>query len=272
MLLRPGLVGDVGHTQSKGVGYTAEALALFARFTTPPTEARKGLINALIVALKAAGVWTKLDAFYMLAAADAQAAQRNWKADAYNLSPQSAPTFDADRGYTGNGTSSYLATSFNPFTAGGQFALNSAHIGVYSRTSGTAQSLEIGARLSNVSQQTVLQLRNASDQFTARINQDVVSDVATGVTDGSGHFVGSRTGASARSLYRNGSALTASVEASTAMPNFEIFILAGNTNGSAANFSARQLSVAHWGAALTAQNVTDLNAAIGAYLTTVGAA
>lgn len=103
--------------------YEPEALALFARMTTPPDARRKGLINTLIAGLKHAGVWSRLDAFYMLAAHTAQAACLNWVADAYNLTPVNNPAFEVDRGYTGNGLNAYLDTGFNPVTSGGKFAL-----------------------------------------------------------------------------------------------------------------------------------------------------
>src|SRR5688500_11442038 len=60
----------------------AEASALALRFTTDPGEVRRGLVDDCIGALKAAGLWAKLDAFYMLAAHDAQAARCNWVQDA----------------------------------------------------------------------------------------------------------------------------------------------------------------------------------------------
>jgi hypothetical protein len=40
------------------------------------------LIDALVGALKASAVWAKLDVLWVLAAADSQAARRNWIADA----------------------------------------------------------------------------------------------------------------------------------------------------------------------------------------------
>ncbi|WP_336802535.1 hypothetical protein, partial [Kaistia sp. MMO-174] len=73
----------------------------FARLTNQPTTARKKLYNDLIVSLKTAGVWAKLDALYVLAAADAQAARQNLVANAYNISASGSPVFTADRGYTG---------------------------------------------------------------------------------------------------------------------------------------------------------------------------
>jgi hypothetical protein len=111
----------------------AEAAALVARFTTQPTNARKALIDTFVGSLKTAGVWSKLDALYVTAQFDAQAAQRNWIADQYNLTPANAPTFTADRGYAGNGTSAHLTTGALR-NAMSKFTQDSASIGAWERS------------------------------------------------------------------------------------------------------------------------------------------
>jgi hypothetical protein len=64
------MVGTIG-----GPGYSAEAQQFFSRISNPDGT-RKALYATMIDALVTAGVWAKLDAFYMLAAADAAAALR----------------------------------------------------------------------------------------------------------------------------------------------------------------------------------------------------
>ena len=116
----------------------------FSPFTTPPDPTRKALINTLVKSLKAAGVWTKLDALYLFAAADAQAARRNWIQDLYNATAVSSPTFAADRGYTGDGAAAYLDTGFNPSTASSpKLTQNSAHASAWDRTSRAADGTNI---------------------------------------------------------------------------------------------------------------------------------
>lgn len=97
-------------------GYDADAEAYFARFDVAADATRKGHLNTLILALKAAGTWTKRDAYYCIAAHDAQAAQRNMKADEYNLTLVSTPTFVTDRGYKGNAGNQALDTNHNGST------------------------------------------------------------------------------------------------------------------------------------------------------------
>ena len=94
----PGLLGNGQGTVGAGSSYDAATEAIAAAFTTPPTTARKDLIDAAVVALKAAGVWAKLDALYAFAAADSQAAMINWKhPGTYNATEVNAPTFTADQ-------------------------------------------------------------------------------------------------------------------------------------------------------------------------------
>ena len=42
-----------------------------------------------------------------------------------------SPTFTTDRGFTGNGSTSYLDSGYNVSTGGGVYAQDSAHMGVY---------------------------------------------------------------------------------------------------------------------------------------------
>jgi hypothetical protein len=81
------------------VGYGGAALS------TP----RLAAVDALVGALKTAGLWTKLKQMLLLAAHDSIAARVNLKApgDALVLEVN-APSFVADEGYQGDGATSYL--------------------------------------------------------------------------------------------------------------------------------------------------------------------
>lgn len=244
--------------------YEAEASTLFAAMLAAgaePDDTRKSLMNTRIAALKAAGLWAKKDCDYMLAAHARAAAKINWKnpgtfdlteVDGGNL------TFDADLGFTGNGTSSYLKTGFNPATAGGQYALNSAHLGVYSTTAAQGDTIEIGARVGVNNDQCSLLLRNTSDVANVLLNQDSAA-LAPASTDGSGHFIGARRASNDIEIYRNGASLSQSgLLASQTVPSLEFYIGARNNNGTAGVFSSRQLSMATIGSGLTDAEVTTL--------------
>lgn len=252
-------------------GIVPAAEALFARFTTPATDARKTLINNRIVAAQASGAWALRDGFYMMAAADAQAGQRNWKADAFNLTPTGTIAFAADRGYTSDGTTGYLATGFTPSTAGGQFALNSAHMSLWSRTDAQSTGISMGARTTSTTSQSLIILRNASNNGSFRINQDVTTG-STAVANSSGGFVARRSAAGATAFWRNGGSIATHDAASTGLSTAAIVIGALNTGGVIGSFVPYQLASAGFGGDLTdAQILAEYNADL-VYLQALGAA
>jgi hypothetical protein len=255
-------------------GYDPAAEALFLRFSTPATPARKVHINRLISTLRAAGIWSKMDCFYIMAAETAQAAQRNWVEDRYNLTPVNAPTFEADRGYTGNATTQHLGTGFVPSTATGRFTLNHAHFGVWCRTNSAASVVDMGCRDATTTAQTLLQLRTATDVIAHRVSQGANGSGTNGHTDSSGHHMARRPDSAATQQYWNGAstAVNSGVIVSSTLCQYEFVIAALNTAGTISAWSARQYAAAHIGAALSVAENTVLYNALNTYMVAVGAA
>ncbi len=253
-------------TSNKGVGYCSEANALFARFTTPPTAQRKTQINTLIVALKTAGVWAKLDVLDVLAAADAQAARQNWIADRYNAAAVSSPTFTADRGYTTDGAASHLDLNFNPTTASSPlFVQNDAYVGLWSRTSGPMAS---SGFFFDGTDGVTLNTRTAGNLMTWRINQRFADVTAAVVTDGSGWFSATRSSSTATRASRNGSQLATSPSESAALNNNTLYL----GRSTASSYVAVSVSAVAIGKFLTTAEDAALSAALLVYLQGVGAA
>jgi len=121
----------------------AETTALLAAMTVQPDSTRKALINTLIAGLKADGVWSKMGAFNVLAAHDAQAARVGWKNPAKILTASGTITFTTDRGYAGNGTNGYLEHPDNLAAISG-FTQNNASMGVYCNTNVLENKSAIG--------------------------------------------------------------------------------------------------------------------------------
>lgn len=261
-----GRVGRIGAFGAGGPAFEAEAQALFARFTTPPTDARKALINALIKALKTAGVWAKLDALYLTAAADAQAGQRNWVQDLFNLTPVSSPTFTADRGYAGNGSSSYLSMGINLSLGGLKASQNANGGGVWLNTS-TAQTLtdmggadwSIGAMSSP---------GNASFRNSNGASQTVAAPDASEV----GLWHSSRQAGTDYSMMKNGVVLSnpATVTGTFSTPAMYLGCRSDGS-GNPVVFSARRNAAAFFGNLTVADNLAIYNA-LNVYLTAVGGA
>ena len=99
-----------------GVGYCAEAIALFARMDVQPSIALKQLINKTIVDLKAASLWTTChDLLYFFNLHTEQASLLNWINTSYNATKVGSPTFTPKIGITtASATTSYLNCNYNP--------------------------------------------------------------------------------------------------------------------------------------------------------------
>ena len=234
--------------------------------SSAPNDTRKGHIDTLVGALKTAGVWTKMDAFVVLAAHDAQAASLNWvDASNYDVSLVAAPTFAADRGYTGNGSSSYISTQFNAATAvSPKFVQNSAHYMFWSRTTTGSSNVDMGVTNAAIS------CRNATDLFPHRVNTGTGYTIA-GNTDGSGCFITSRTGALTANNFgqRNGVTGTSSGGAVSNAVNNEVVRVLGRAG--TVSFSARQCAAYSIGSGLTEAEGAALYTALQTYMTAVGA-
>lgn len=257
---------------SQGVGYSAEAQALFARFTTPPTAARKTLINNLIVSLKNAGVWSKLDCLYVMAAETEQAGQRNWIKDAHNLSPVAAPTFTTDRGYDFNGTTQYLNTQYTPSTQAVQYTLNDASAFVWCTENVQGDGTALGGN--NTPLLRIIPRRSGvPDTYLVGVNPSVTTGGTIGtVTDSRGLTHVERSSAALTTVYKNGASAATNTVASNGLPPVAIYLGANDQAGvGAAGFDTRAQAAAGLGASLGAAGATALYNALSTYLVAVGA-
>jgi hypothetical protein len=242
----------------------SETSALLARMAVQPSLNRRSQIDALIAGLKQDSVWADLDFLHVLAAHDSQAALLNWKSPSFDAT--ATATFAADRGYTGNGTSTFVDTNFNPATAGGQFAQNDMTFGIWCLTA--ALDTASAAGWFNGTNGITINPRSTSDTLSYRANQAAVTTSAGSANpNGIGQFTVVRTGASATAMFKNGSQFLAGAEASTAL------VSATLRYGSitAAGFSTRQIAAGFGGKALTPTKVAALYTRMAAYMTGVGA-
>ncbi len=236
-------------------GYSAEAQALFARFGADPGETRRGLIDTAIVALKAAGVWAKLDALWLFAAHDDQAAKLNWVQAAFDATAVNAPSFTTDRGYAGDGTSAHLDTGFNDLTGSALWSQDAMCAGVWvSQWSGSSNCpLGVAGATAN------LRIGASGANIVTRIHSTTSFNPA--FTNASpGHLVVTRDGATSSRALRNGTSVTTSAAASTASVNANVVI--GRANSS---YTTDRVAAAHLGGFLTTTEVAALYAALHDY-------
>lgn len=275
---RPGVLarrGVVSQSAAHGGMLAAvsdvDAVALLARMTVTPSVARQQAIETLIVGLKSLGVWTKFDALYVMAAHDGQAARRNWVADAYNLSAVNSPAFVADRGYSGDGSTSYLSTGFNVSSAAGRkFQQNDAHVGVWVGT-----ELSAFARYDLGVGRAAINSRHTTNAMMVNLNGGSET-VATADSSSVGYSVIARSAANAGLWRKNGAAFSGSfTTASQAVPNAVLLIGGFNSSTTGtitpSGLSARQIQIAHFGSNLTAAEIQSMHTLFAAYRTAVGA-
>jgi len=256
---------------SQAAAFDPDAVALFAAMTTQPNAARKTLISDTIVALKAAGVWSLLDAVWFMAAHDSQASRLNWKAPtSFTLAEQGTIAFTTDRGWQGNGTTGYLNTGWIPATHGVNYTLNDASFGVYSRTDTDNATFDIGAVDAPATNMAFMQARN-SGTFRPRANQNTVATTFA-VPTSLGLSVARRVNSSQAQGVKNGILLGSGADSSTTMPSFSFFIAARNNGGSPESPTIRQYALAFTAAAMSEAQQLALYTTTQAYMTAVGAA
>jgi hypothetical protein len=202
-------------------------------------------VNDFIKTCKQDGTWQLLDRFWLFA----QDKQANAVYSIVNPSSTActevnSPSWTAYRGYTGNGTSSYLNSNYNETSNGVNFTQNSASIFVYSRTNeNAATTVEIGH--SDATNKTFIACRSTANQVSIPINMSSgVGSPALANTDGSGFFQLSRTASNLSTCYRNGGSLGTSNQVSNGIVNNNMYICADNLAGVASLFSVKQISIA----------------------------
>jgi hypothetical protein len=220
---------------------------------TLPSAGQQTLQNQLVVDLKAAGVWSKLDTFAVFATdGNSDFALIDW----IRLSQYTAvnsPTFTTNDGFTGNGTSSYIDTNFNPTIGTNNFTLNNACIGGVKniKTGNAAYFLGCSVAGNNV-------MRGSSSSLN-RINQTTFN--STPSADFSTYnFVALHRDSSTSVAYSYDNSITVATSNSVSIPNSNQWIL--RTGTIYANFGARMYFS---GSNLIAENTDFYNAWINYY-------
>jgi len=110
--------------------YETDAAAFFTRVTSAGgtlTTTEQQAVNSLVIQMKADGIWSAMKAIYPMVGASAAACAQNLKSSSFTGTFTSGWTF-ASTGVTGNGTSAYFNTTFNPNT---QLTFTDSHMSLY---------------------------------------------------------------------------------------------------------------------------------------------
>lgn len=234
------------------------AVAFLNRVAAGQTDARQWYYNQCIARLMYHGIWTKLDGLYLFAAAEQATALLSLVSATFNATAINSPTFAANVGFTGNGSSSYIDLNYNSLSGGGLFTQNSLSIFAWSNTAAQQAAGDVGNPAAGAGAHTGFLIRFTDNNLYGNC---AGSTYNTGVTDGSGLFHLSRTASNAYAQYRSGVSLATSAGASAALQNATLQI--GSENG---GFSTRQWIAGGIGGGMTATDATNLYNTLRAYL------
>jgi hypothetical protein len=261
-------IGGVSDTFRITTVANSEASDLLARFNADPGADRRGAVDALVGALKAASLWSQIDVLQMYAAHDSQAARLNWISPSFTAAPQNAPVFTADQGYTGDGSTAYVDSGFSETTAGRMFqaaaGIGTVAFGVSAVAPGTDVSTNYAVGLSSVGSLRV-NPRNGSNAFFRMLCS---SDLSIANPARAGRYLVTRDASPIVRLYKDGASLGAVTPGGIVTSANTIVAL----KGSGGNSDSRiQYLMIGGGSLWSATDAANFDAAIAAYLSAVGA-
>lgn len=219
---------------------------------------RQTIVDALIVGLKADGIFAKLDRLWLFAAENTQSALIDIIADAQATAVNS-PTFTVDRGFTGASTA-LIDTNFAPTTAPSpHYVRNSGSLMFWSNKS--ASDTE-GAASSSASDSYIYPNQAGTAFFG--VNESSFTLTAS-VSDGLGLYHANRSGASAQQAYKNGASVATNSQASIPVTAGNMrFLKTFNT------FWGGQGSAGGIGESLSSAEAGNLFSRLRTYMTAVG--
>jgi hypothetical protein len=230
------------------------------------------LQNDMVKSLVDGGYWTnRIDAFYVLAQKTAAGAYINWaNPGTFDITdPETtAPTFTQYTGFTGDGSSDYLSSNFNPSADKVNTSQNSVTIGIYCLTAYNTASKSVVGCLDGSGYRFDVNLSTGGKQQSAYINSG--ANMLLDVTNSKGFAMITRRGASETEGYRNGTSLGSDTDTSTGIPNVDMYILARNNNGTEDRFVATLLSVVLIMNAVSDEDATAINTIIETYMDAIG--
>lgn len=249
--------------QGQNISFDADYQAVLNYATTQgytlPSAGQRIKQNQLVVSLKSAGVWSKLDTFANFATdGSSNFALIDWKRLSQSTAVNS-PTFTANQGFLTNGTSSYINTNFSPRNNGVNFQKDSASFGYYLFTNiNNSNSNVVGGGRDNLNNITY----ELSDTKVFLNSSTVITDLPVNNSTGFRHL--NRNNSLNITRYVNGVGETANnVSDNTLISNF--YLGASSLNNVASGFESNKFGVFFMGGDLSAE-AANFNNAIKTYM------
>ena len=245
----------------------SQGTQFLSRVTVDATH--QNAYKSLICGLVGDGVWSKLDTLYVFATQNSGAALQNLVSSSFTASTSSSPTFTADTGYAGNGSSTYIDSNYNVSTNATNYSRNSASLFAWSTETSVDNGAAVGISDSN-DFDVYLQPYSFGASTGAAVNSgSVLTESVPGgySTAGAGFYTVSRTSGAQVDIYKNSTDLgSSSSNTSVAVPSAHILFLAG---GGLTSFFGGNLAAGGDGAGLTSSDVSNLYSLLHSFLNTV---
>jgi len=233
--------------------------------------------NTLVTSLKSAGIWDKLDVFYVFATnGDEEFARYNWKDPSTFKCTETgagALTFTGNEGFTADGTN-YLNTNFTPSTDATQYSNPGSSFGVKIETDVSGNTCIMGAQSSSpnlVRSRMMIAYSGSNCIYDCQSDGTAFSSVTSSKT---GFFIANNPSADTMQLYRNGAlggTFTSSNPQAIRLLDVPFFIFARNRDGSATDLdTGNQVSIAFVGGDMSSV-ASAFNTAINNYMTAMDA-
>ena len=234
--------------------------------------------RTLFTSLVSNGLYNKIVAMYPMLGGNSAGCKFNAKNPvdtnaAMRLTFAGGWTFSS-KGALPNGTNAFANTmlGFNTIVSA-----NNWHLSFYSQTSGTSAGVDMGVGRSDTAERLAdLQLRTNTntaifDATTTGIFAGRIT--ATGITSGTGYYIGSITSASDRRYYKNGSEIASSTSnISNTLSTFSLFIgaLSDEFTPNVSAYSNKECSFSTIGSGLTPAEMTTLSSIVNTWATAIG--
>jgi hypothetical protein len=234
-----------------------DAQAFFDRVTAAGgtlSATEKTAIDILVKQMKLDGIWTKMKAIYPMVGASAAACAQNLKSSSFTGIFNGGWTF-ASTGVTGNGTSAYMDTNFNPNTSSN---VNSKHMSYYSRNNFINCQIGIFATIYD-------QIFYVAGGYYNILSTNSFTAINTATTKGL--VIASRTSAvGGCTTYVNNSNLGNDGKTATGNPNGNLWL---NARNAFAGYSNNECAFASIGDGLTDTQASNLDTAVQAMQVTL---
>jgi len=235
-----------------------DAQAFFDRVTTAGgtlSNNEKLAVNQLVLDMKDDGIWTLMKAIYPMVGASAAACAQNLKSSSFTGTFTATGWTFASTGVTGNGTSAYMDTNFNPNTSSN---VNSKHMSYYSRNNFINCQIGIFATIYD-------QIFYVAGGYYNILSTNSFTAINTATTKGL--VIASRTSAvGGCTTYVNNSNLGNDGKTATGNPNGNLWL---NARNAFAGYSNNECAFASIGDGLTDTQASNLDTAVQAMQVTL---